>query len=106
MDRMDSAPSEPPTVVPPAKGLSGSAVAYEITDAAAQAETIGLTELGRRAVSPTEEGDDVVAMREAFLRPRIIREFLERYDGSTLPIDELYRAERARVVGRADEPSR
>lgn len=70
------------------KGLSGSAVAYEMTDAAAQAEVIGLTDLGRRIVSPMVESDDIAAMREAFLKPRVIREFLQKYDTSTLPSDE------------------
>ena len=46
---------------------------------------IGLTDLGVRIVAPLVEGDDVVAMRDAFLRPRIIGEFLQRYNGSTLP---------------------
>lgn len=70
------------------KGLSGSSLAYGLVEGGSQADIISLTELGRRAVAPTEEGDDVAAMREAFLTPRVIREFLERYDGSTLPTDE------------------
>jgi predicted nucleotide-binding protein len=67
------------------KMLTGAAVAYGLTDGAAQASSIDLTELGRRAVSPTEEGDDLLAYREAVLKPRIIREFLEKYNGSPLP---------------------
>jgi hypothetical protein len=70
------------------KGLSGAALAYGVTDAASQAPEIGLTDLGRRIVAPEIEGDDVVAMRDSFLRPRVIHEFLERYDTSTLPTDE------------------
>jgi predicted nucleotide-binding protein len=54
------------------KLLTGASVAYGFTDAGAQAEKIGLTPLGRRAIAPTEEGDDVQAMREAFLRPRVM----------------------------------
>jgi predicted nucleotide-binding protein len=67
------------------KMLTGAAVAYGLTDGAAQAAAIGLTDLGRRAVSPTEEGDDVRACREALLKPRVIREFLDKYNGSPLP---------------------
>jgi len=67
------------------KMLTGAAVAYGLTDGAAQASSISLTELGRRAVSPTEEGEDLQAYREAVLKPRIIREFLEKYNGSPLP---------------------
>lgn len=70
------------------KELSGAAIAYGFTDGASQSDLISLTELGSRIVAPLVEGDDVVAMREAFLRPRIIGEFLRRYDGSTLPTDE------------------
>ena len=59
------------------KMLTGSAVAYGLTEGAAQAATIGLTDLGRRIVAPVDEGDDLVAMREAVLKPRVIREFLQ-----------------------------
>lgn len=65
--------------------LTGAAVAYGITDGGGQAEVISLTDLGRRIVAPTEEGDDLIARREALLRPRVVHEFLEKYDGSPLP---------------------
>jgi hypothetical protein len=71
------------------KMLSGSAVAYGLTEGAAQAASIALTDLGRRIVAPVEEGDDVVAMREAVLKPRVIREFLQKYDGSPLPLPNI-----------------
>jgi predicted nucleotide-binding protein len=48
-----------------------------------------LTPLGRRIVASTVEGDDVVAMREALLRPRVVGEFLHKYDGSPLPSPEI-----------------
>lgn len=67
------------------KMLTGAATAYGLTEGAAQAASISLTELGRRAVSPTEEGDDLQAYREAVLKPRVIREFLEKYNGASLP---------------------
>jgi hypothetical protein len=69
----------------PFRMLTGAAAAYGITDGGAYAEVIGLTDLGKRIVSPIEEGDDVAARREALLRPRVIREFLQKYDGSSLP---------------------
>jgi hypothetical protein len=65
--------------------ISGAAGAYGLTEGAAQADTIGLTELGKRIVAPTVEGDDLWARREAVLRPRVIQEFLARYDGNRLP---------------------
>jgi CAP12/Pycsar effector protein, TIR domain len=68
--------------------LSYAAIAYGLSEGGSKSEVIGLTDLGTRVVAPLVEGDDVVAMREAFLRPRIIGEFLRRYNGSTLPSDE------------------
>jgi predicted nucleotide-binding protein len=69
----------------PFRALTGAAIAYGLTEGGYNAEVIGLADLGRRIVAPTEEGDDTAAMREAFLRPRVIREFLAKYDGSPLP---------------------
>jgi predicted nucleotide-binding protein len=65
--------------------LSGAAVAYGLTTGAYNSSEIALTPLGRRAVAPTVEGDDLQARREALLKPRVIREFLERYHDSPLP---------------------
>lgn len=65
--------------------MTGSAAAYGLTEGAAQSALISLTDLGRRCVAPTVEGDDLVAMREAVLKPRVIREFLEKYDGNAMP---------------------
>ncbi|MGV1035066.1 MAG: TIR domain-containing protein [Microbacteriaceae bacterium] len=67
------------------RALTGASVAYGLTDGAAQGEVIGLTDLGRRAVAPTVEGDDITAMREAVLQPRVVRQFLQKYDGSKIP---------------------
>jgi hypothetical protein len=69
--------------------LTGAAVAYGVTEGGAYADVIGLTDIGRRIVAPMVEGDDQVAKREALLRPRIVREFLERYDGSPLPTETI-----------------
>lgn len=69
--------------------LCGSALAYGVTDGGPKASQIGLTDLGRRIVSPTEEGDDQRAMREALLRPRVIGEFLGRYSGAKLPSKKI-----------------
>jgi Predicted nucleotide-binding protein containing TIR-like domain len=70
------------------KGLSGAAIAYAVVEGGAQAGQIGISDLGRRIVAPMVEGDDVAARREAFLNPRVIREFLTKYNGSSLPTDE------------------
>lgn len=69
--------------------LCGSSIAYGLTKGGYNAKTIELTALGRRVVAPTEEGDDRVALREAVLKPRVLREFLARYDGSSLPSERI-----------------
>ncbi len=69
--------------------LCGSSIAYGLTKGGYNAKAIELTALGRRVVAPTEEGDDHVALREAALKPRVLREFLERYDGSQLPSERI-----------------
>jgi hypothetical protein len=65
--------------------LTGAAVAYGLTAGGYNASEIELTEIGRRAVSPTSEGDDLLAKREAIMRPRVMRELLTRYADNPLP---------------------
>jgi hypothetical protein len=69
--------------------ITGAAVAYGLTTGAAKAPEIGLTPLGMRIVRPTSEGEDLVAMREALLRPKVIGEFLRKYDGAPIPPDNI-----------------
>lgn len=69
----------------PFRGLTGAAIAYGLTEGGSNSDQIAISPLGRRIVSPTKEGDDVLAMREALLRPRVIRDFLTRYNESKLP---------------------
>lgn len=69
--------------------LCGASVGYGLTDGGPNAVSIALTSLGQRVVAPLEEGDDVRALRTAALTPSIIKEFLERYDGSPLPSDQI-----------------
>ncbi len=73
----------------PFKTITGASIAYGFTEGGYNAERIALTELGRRAIAPTEEGDDLQAKREGFLRPRVINEFLTKYDGSKLPSEAI-----------------
>jgi Predicted nucleotide-binding protein containing TIR-like domain len=71
--------------------LAGAALAYELTDGGPKAEQIGLTDVARRIVAPMEEGDDFAAKREALMKPRVVREFLQKYDGSRLPAEQIGR---------------
>lgn len=74
---------------PALRTLTGAAVAYDLTDGGYNASQIGLTELGSRITMLTEEGDDLAAKREAVLKPRVLREFLTRYDGKKLPPENI-----------------
>lgn len=69
--------------------LTGASVAYGITIGASNASEISLTDLGRRIVRSPKENDELAAKREAFLRPRIIEEFLKHYDGSPIPRKDI-----------------
>jgi predicted nucleotide-binding protein len=73
----------------PFRMLCGASIAYGLTEGGCNADTISLTVLGKRVVAPTDEGDDSQAKREASLKPRIIREFLTKYNDSKLPTDQI-----------------
>ena len=71
------------------QALAGAPIAYGLTDGGVNANTIKLTSLGRKLVAPEQEGDDLVARREAILKPRILKEFYERYRRAKLPNDTI-----------------
>ena len=73
------------------RGLSGASIAYGLTDGGSNAQSISITPLGKRIVKPLEEGDDTVAKREAVLQPRVVGEFLNKYNGSPLPRPDIAR---------------
>jgi hypothetical protein len=71
------------------KSLTGASIAYSLTDGGINANLIKLTNLGRRLVAPEEEGQDIAARREAILKPRILREFFEKYRRAKFPGDQI-----------------
>lgn len=73
----------------PFRMLCGASIAYGLTDGGYNAETISILQLGLRIVKPKKEGDDLTAKREAFLKPRVIREFLTQYEGSPIPREDI-----------------
>lgn len=73
------------------KMLCGASAAYGLTQGAWNSEIISLTDLGRRIVAPTVEGSEIAAQREALLKPRIIKEFLTRYNNSKIPPEKIAR---------------
>ena len=71
------------------QSLAGASIAYGLTDGGVNANVMKLTSLGKRLVAPEEEGEDVVARREAILKPRILREFFEKYRRAKLPNETI-----------------
>src|SRR5437016_5212899 len=60
--------------------LLASSAAYGLTKGSRKANRVELTELGRRATAPAEEGDDVKAKAEAALKPDVHNKFFTRYN--------------------------
>ena len=71
------------------RDLSGASIAYGFTSGGWNAKTITLEPLGKRAVAPTEEGDNCLAIREAVQKPTILRRFFEYYNGKKFPKDTI-----------------
>lgn len=69
--------------------LAGASIAYGLTVGGVNAKVIKLTPLGKKLVAPEREGEDVEARREAILKPRILKEFFERYRRAKLPTDVI-----------------
>lgn len=69
--------------------LSGSAIAYGLTDGGSNSAKISLTELAIRIISPTEEGTDKMALVEASLKPSILKQFYAKYNNSKFPKDNI-----------------
>lgn len=69
--------------------LSGAAIAYGLTEGGYNASEIFITDLGRKILRPLEEGADIAGKREAVLKPKIVGEFLRKYDGSPLPKENI-----------------
>ncbi len=69
--------------------LTGASIAYGITKGGYHADKISIEPLGMRIMKPTDEGDDLIAKRQALLRPRVIREFLEKYSGAAFPKEQI-----------------
>lgn len=69
--------------------LAGASIAYGLSDGGINANVIKLTSLGRRLVAPEAEDEDIVARREAIMKPRILREFFEKYRRAKFPNDTI-----------------
>tara|TARA_B110000977_G_scaffold170085_1_gene220518 strand:- start:433 stop:1539 length:1107 start_codon:yes stop_codon:yes gene_type:complete len=73
------------------KVITGSAIAFGLTEGGAQSSSISITDLARTILRPLDEGADLAARKEALLKPRIFGEFLKDYDTHTFPRDDIAR---------------
>lgn len=73
------------------RSSTAASVAYGLTDAGAQADVIGLTDLGRRLILPGNVQEAHAAAVEALQGPHLMREVLQRYDGRPWPPDTMLR---------------
>jgi predicted nucleotide-binding protein len=71
------------------RNLCGSSIAYGLTGGGYNAQQIVLEPIGRKILKPTAEDEDVIARREAVLRPRVLGEFLRKYSGGSLPRQDI-----------------
>lgn len=69
--------------------ICGAAIAYGVTKGGYNATEISIEPLGMRIVRPILEGDDLIAKREALVKPRVVGEFLTRYNSAPLPRDDI-----------------
>lgn len=69
--------------------LCGAAIAYDLVKGGCNAKEITITPLGKRIVASLAEGDDLVAKRDAVLKPRILNEFITKYSEASLPRHDI-----------------
>ncbi len=69
--------------------LCGASLAYGLIDGGAQASVISLTDLAKRILKPLKEGDSDIARREALLKPRVVGDFLKKYNEAQVPRDDI-----------------
>ena len=71
------------------QGLCSASVAYGLTEGGGRASKISLTSLGDRAASEKNENTRNKMLREAVLKPAVVRGFLERYNGNKVPAEDV-----------------
>src|SRR5713101_7718819 len=59
---------------------TGASIAYGLTEGGWNASQIALTPLALKILKPQNENEPLEGKREALLNPRVIREFLTRYN--------------------------
>jgi hypothetical protein len=73
----------------PFKMLTGASIAYGLTEGGWNAAQIALTPLALKILKPKAETDTLDGKREALLKPRVIREFLNKYGDNPIPREDI-----------------
>jgi hypothetical protein len=71
------------------KMLTGASIAYGFTEGGWNASQIALTPLASKILKPKAETDTLDGKREALLKPRVIREFLQKYADNAIPREDI-----------------
>ncbi|MFZ1972387.1 MAG: TIR domain-containing protein [Candidatus Acidiferrales bacterium] len=71
------------------KMQAGAAIAYGFTNGGWNAAQIEVAPLARKILRPEADDEPLVGKREALLKPRVVREFLTKYDNAPIPRDEI-----------------
>jgi len=71
------------------RDLAAAAAGYGLSKGSWSAGKIVVTDLGRRATAPVDEGQEVRARAEAALIPKVFGAFFRRYDKSKFPPDNI-----------------
>ncbi|MBA4054861.1 MAG: hypothetical protein C0490_09130 [Marivirga sp.] len=69
--------------------LTGASIAYELTDGGYNSDKIGLTDLARKILTPTEEGLEKTAKVDAALKPKVLKLFFNKYNNAKFPKDNI-----------------
>ncbi len=68
---------------------TGAAVAYGLISGGYNSKSIALTDLGERIVSPIIEGDNLLALKEAIMKPALFSKIYNTYNGNKLPKTDI-----------------
>lgn len=71
------------------KMLTGASIAYGLTEGGWNAQQIALKPLASKILKPKTETDTLDGKREALLKPRVTREFLNKYSDNAVPRDDI-----------------
>jgi predicted nucleotide-binding protein len=71
------------------KMLTGASIAYGLTEGGWNAAQISLTPLAIKILKYKSETDTLDGKREALLKPRILKEFLAKYNDNAVPRDDI-----------------